>query len=259
MTFALENDAGTETARADSLQRLVLPSSPKPYYHEDGIVIYHGDSKELLPLMTCNHIITDPPYPKEYLPLYGWLAEAAARVLPNGWNLLAMAGPSYLPEILSAMSAAIRYHWTVGYVTLGGQASQIWPRKVIANWKPVLWFVNGDYSGKWVGDCVTSQNNDKAHHKWGQSETGMTALVERFSEPGQVICDPFMGAGTTLRAAKDLGRQAIGIEVSERYCEVAARRMSQGVLWRQNAEVSHAAPPAASDKPTAQRGGVALD
>jgi site-specific DNA-methyltransferase (adenine-specific) len=55
-------------------------------------------------------------------------------------------------------------------------------------------------------------------------------LASLFSNPGETILDPFMGSGTTLRAAKDLGRKCIGIEIEEKYCEIAVRRLAQGVL-----------------------------
>ena len=58
----------------------------------------------------------------------------------------------------------------------------------------------------------------------------MTQLVALFTDPDEVILDPFMGSGTTLRAAKDLGRKAICIEIEEKYCDLAARRMNQMVF-----------------------------
>ncbi|MDD5304003.1 MAG: site-specific DNA-methyltransferase [Elusimicrobia bacterium] len=67
-------------------------------------------------------------------------------------------------------------------------------------------------------------------HPSPKPECVMRWLVDELSEPGETVLDPFMGSGTTLRAAKDLGRKAIGIEIEERYCEIAAKRLSQQVL-----------------------------
>jgi site-specific DNA-methyltransferase (adenine-specific) len=165
-------------------------------------------------------IITDPPYPKEFLPLYGTLAIAAMRILKPGGGLLAMVGQSYLPEVMRELHNSLpgydglTYHWTLAYLTPGGQAAQLWDRKVNTFWKPVLWFIKGEYKGDWVGDvCRSSVNdNDKKHHDWGQSESGMADIIERFTLPGQTICDPFCGGGTTGVVAVKMNRLFVGID-----------------------------------------------
>lgn len=160
-------------------------------------------------------IITDPPYPREYLPLYEDLAKLATRVLKPGGSLLVMVGQSYLPAILEFMTPHINYHWMLAYLTPGGQSPQLWQRNVNTFWKPVLWFVNGEYQGDWIGDVVKSDTNDKRFHAWGQSESGMAALVEKFSKPGDTILDPFVGGGTTGVVALLMNRQFIGFDVEE--------------------------------------------
>ena len=163
---------------------------------------------------SVDFIITDPPYPAEYLDLYGALSEKAARWLKPGGVLLVMCGQSYLPEIMYQLEQHMLYHWTLAYLTPGGQAVQLWQRKVNTFWKPVLWFVNGEYDGDWIGDVAKSavNDNDKRFHGWGQSESGMADLIERFTYPGQTICDPFCGGGTTGVVAVKMDRFFVGID-----------------------------------------------
>jgi len=156
-------------------------------------------------------IITDPPYPKEYLHLYGELAKFANRVLKPGGLMVVMCGQSYLPQIYNDMSNHMDYLWTAAYLT-PGQSLQVFPRKVNVFWKPLLMFSKGEYSGEWYGDVCKSDANDKNHHHWGQSESGMMDIIERFSLPMETILDPFCGGGTTGVVALDLGRKFIGID-----------------------------------------------
>jgi site-specific DNA-methyltransferase (adenine-specific) len=172
-------------------------------------------------------IVTDPPYPREFIPEYERLAQLAQRVLKPGGSLLVMCGQSYLPELMALMTPCLRYHWTLAYLTPGGQSVQLWERNVNTFWKPVLWFVNGDYTGDWIGDVSKSavNDNDKRFHDWGQSESGMADLVERFTYPGQTILDPFMGAGTTGVVAVRGGRQFIGIDMDAACVAIAEERL----------------------------------
>ncbi len=177
-------------------------------------------------------IITDPPYPREFIGEYTKLSEFAARVLKSGGSCLAMAGQSYLPEIFGALGTSLEYHWTLAYLTPGGQSPQIWPRKVNTFWKPVLWFVKDEYVGEWVGDVARSNvnDNDKRFHDWGQSESGMADLVERFSKPGDLILDPFVGGGSTAIAALSRNRRFIGIDKDEAQVKITLGRIADFVV-----------------------------
>jgi len=153
-------------------------------------------------------VITDPPYPKEFLSVFLELAEACKSV-----PLVAvMAGQSYLPDVMQCLCKHLSYRWTLAYLTPGGQSVQQWEAKVNTFWKPVLLF--GE-SAEWFGDvCKSNTNdNDKRFHDWGQSESGMADLVERLTKPGQLVCDPFLGGGTTAVVSLALGRRFVGCDV----------------------------------------------
>lgn len=198
--------------------------------HGPGIQLYEGDFREVyIEPQSIDVILTDPPYPEEYLPLYDDLARKAAEWLKPGGTLAVMCGQSYLPNVFALMTPYLDYHWTLAYLTPGGQAVQIWPRKVNTFWKPILWFINGDYSGKWIGDVAESKpnDNDKRFHEWGQSISGMSDLVERLSKPGDIILDPFMGSGSTGVAAVSLGRNFIGIDNASDNVNIARSRLAR--------------------------------
>ena len=169
-------------------------------------------------------VITDPPYPHEYLPLYESLAAFNYRVLKPGGSLLVMVGQSYLPEIISTLAKHLRYNWTICYLT-PGPATPIWQRRINTSWKPVLWFVKDEYKGIWVGDVCKSDYSDKRFHEWGQSEGGMADVVKRFTKPGDLILDPFCGAGTTGVVALQLKRRFIGIDNDKGSIEIAKGRI----------------------------------
>ena len=181
-------------------------------------------SRAIIAPQSVDAIITDPPYPQTYLPLYGTLAQLAADVLKPGGSLLVMTGRYYLPEIFALMTPHIRYHWTLCY-WMPGAHRQVLGRKVIAGWKTVLWFVKGNYAGDWKYDVVRSEAPDKEHHDWQQSESGMIDLVERFTNAGDIILDPFCGTGTTGVVALRLNRQFIGLDVDAHVIEHAHARI----------------------------------
>lgn len=164
---------------------------------------------------SIDFIITDPPYPKEYISLYGVLSQVAARVLKEGGSLVCMCGQSYLPDVITELTKHLNYHWCMCYLT-PGQTPQLWQKRTNTFWKPLIWLVKGEYKGDWIGnDVMESPANDKRFHEWGQSIGGMLDIVKRFTDPNQIILDPFVGGGTTGVTAVISGRKFIGSDIEE--------------------------------------------
>jgi 16S rRNA G966 N2-methylase RsmD len=187
--------------------------------------IRHGDFREVLAdLENVDAIITDPPYPYEFLPLLADLAAWADKVLAEDGVLCVLMGQTHLPEVYRLLDGHRPYRWTCCYLTEGpGYVSH--PRKVQSNWKPLLVYGNGPR----VSDVVRSTGSDagaKSLHKWGQDYSAFHEIVERFTSKGQTVVDPFMGSGTTLLAAHALGRHAIGADLDTEAVATARERLA---------------------------------
>lgn len=174
---------------------------------------------------SIDFIVTDPPYPREYLPLYSDLSLLASRVLKPGGSLIVMIGQSYLPEVMKRLEEHMKYYWIMPYLTPGGGAPMLYQKRVNTFWKPVLWYVKGEYKGDYIGDILKSPESDKTFHEWGQSLGGMIDIVERLTNPGDVILDPFLGGGTTGVAAVTMGRNFIGSDIEQKNINISLERI----------------------------------
>ena len=214
---------------------------------DERYTLHHVDIEGALEMDTLANdsldlIITDPPYGRDSLECFRVLGSFAECYLKPGGSILAMSGQAYLPDVLECIGgdqmiegdpepwpSGLTYHWTLCYLTPGGQASQMWDRRVNTFWKPVFWFTKGKPTvSDWVGDVTKSDpnDNDKRLHEWGQSESGMRDLMRRFCRPGDVVCDPFMGAGTTGVIALELGCTFIGLDQDADAVAVARGRLA---------------------------------
>lgn len=199
------------------LEALDIPPSDRWRVFNTEMQNFESDKK-------YDWIITDPPYPREHLHLFGVLAERSKGWLAPGGLMVVMSGQQYFAEVMRQMSS-IDYYWIAAYLT-PGQPTPLRHVNVNTTWKPLVIFSpNGDYKGPIFGDVFTSECNDKDHHKWGQSESGMFDIVSKLCLPGQSILDPFMGAGTTGVAALRHGCLFDGVELLEENCEISKVRL----------------------------------
>ena len=236
----------------------------KPYYEDGGITIYHGDCREVLPTLgPVDHVITDPPYGIGYstgyrtgvvrsstrlvndllvAPLLNDTAAAMAPLLNDTFAAMApllndtaavyvFAAPLKLDEVLRVLRSfwdvANVLCWDKGNCTAGDLATTYGQR-----WEAIVYARRGRPAFKRRDRDVLafSRGNSRRYlHPTQKPISLLRYLIERHPD-ASVVLDPFMGSGTTLCAAKDIGRKAIGIEIEERYCEIAAKRLEQQVL-----------------------------
>lgn len=199
-------------------------SLPKPYYDHDGITIYHGDCTQILPSLTADALLTSPPFlEKDVQEDYWCFYDAWWKLVQESVTKTALILHSErkLTRLLSTYPPLRTMVWDKGFSSY------------TFRWNPILVYQFGDYKANrciW-GDVFRAQQlfKKQQQHIYQDSLKLYTSLIKMFKDCETWI-DCFMGSGTTLRAAKDLRRKAIGIEIEEKYCEIAVKRLGQEVL-----------------------------
>jgi DNA modification methylase len=192
-----------------------------PYYDDGHVVIYLGDCGEILPTLAGDLLVTDPPYPNNA----GWFNDGIERarqvIAAERWREAVVFWTELEPPPVPLPPVAVH----------------VWHRTNV-NGRPY------ESAYQFAADARKRRSEVMAHpaifdgagpgcHEYlGHPTQKPVALMRRLigKTTGPLVIDPFMGSGTTVRAAKDLGRRAIGIEIDERFCEIAARRLAQEVL-----------------------------
>lgn len=223
----------------------------KPYYDHGGITIYHGDCREILPTLgTFDLLLTDPPYGIQGGK--GGTPKKRARGQYEGAYTAEMDTPEHLKSVIVPAFIEAMKHSKASILTPGNKNFCLYPQPdsfgvlyqpqtgSVSRWgwcdaQPIFYYGISPLQGRKMEPCSFKlvKNDDcnydhpcpKPYDVWAQ------LMVKGLGSAGNTVLDPFMGSGTTLRAAKDLGRRAIGIEIEEKYCEIAAKRMSQEVLF----------------------------
>jgi site-specific DNA-methyltransferase (adenine-specific) len=233
-----------------------------PYYQDDHVTIYHCDCREILPDIRADHIITDPPYSERthsghlatsnghdgkgkdgsirkklgysYLTTgevceLSWLFSCSC----DGW-IVWMSDHALVPCIEESLNEQERYVFApLPYVAPGSRVRLSGDGP--SSWTIWITVSRTSKQSKWgtlPGAYISGKGwNSERKYMGGKPLRLMSAIVRDYSRSGEIIMDPFMGSGTTVRAAKDLGRKAIGIDTKEEACEIAAKRMAQEVLF----------------------------
>lgn len=222
-----------------------------PYYEDDLVTLYHGDCREVTEWLEADVLVTDPPYGIDgalsashkgkkpaagFAPVHDravtWDATLEARDAAIAlWGETKPAAVFASPKRIDSPPFAPRQVpliWDKG--ELVGMGDLTFPWRI--NYE--LIYVRGDFAGRRTSTAVLRYNlSNKAASREGHPTPKPIGLTSELiiKAPAGVIADPFTGSGSTLVAAKHEGRCAIGVELDERYCEIAARRLSQDTLF----------------------------
>ena len=215
----------------------------KPYYSDSAVEIYLGDCREILPsLPKVDLVLTDPPYNASGNAM--GFSDKKWRTVDEKWDY--GFDPTWLLGINSEILTFCTFHLLADYLKIRK------PRQILHWHKPnafpaladlyafsveyCLWYAdknpvfNKPLAGKDLLSFPLCGGDEREDHPTQKPMALIGKLIQTHTLEGATIIDPFLGSGTTLRAAKDLGRKAIGIEIEEKYCEIAAKRMAQEVL-----------------------------
>lgn len=199
----LERDKRMETEKNARLEAIA------------DIEIRRGDFKEVLSdLYNIDAIITDPPYPHEFINCFSELGEYASTHLKEDGFCAVYSGQYHLPEVIARLSEYLTYVWT--FCLRHTNAQIVNGINVMCGWKPVLVFSRGKKKFRYSTlDVLASGQREKFAHEWQQAEGQAVELVDLLTMPGELVVDPFSGSGTFVKVAHELGRRAIGAEIKE--------------------------------------------
>lgn len=170
-------------------------------------------------------IFTDPPYPAEYLECWEQLAAFARKALKPSGLLIAYSGQFHLPEVMHALTSELNYLW-LGAIRVPGAHNNVQARKIRNLVKPLLFYARDDFEPSvWIDDFVESEERQKDDHDWQQSIGAARYYIERLTSPNDVVVDPFLGSGTTARAAFDLRRRFVGCDIDPKAVQTTKRRI----------------------------------
>ena len=226
--------AYTEIRKDEKLTKLEAARSElkdKAKEYSEDIPIYHGDFREICKQFEDNsidHIFTDPPYKKEFLPLWSDLSSVAARVLKPGGYCICYSGTYHLQDYINRLSEHLEYYWQ--FILLHkGVWQRIQNRCLTTGYKPLLVFYKPPYTKplKDTWDIIEGTGTEKGLHEWAQAEGEAREILNRLTSEGELILEPFAGSGTILKACQKTLRRAIGIDDDVENINIIKGRLAQ--------------------------------